>query len=372
MATRRKKIGFSILALIAVGAVAFRLALPGLVQDYVNKKLDEIPEYDGTVGDVDIQLLRGAYSIDDVDITKTSGSASVPFFAAKSVNFSVDWSELMHRAIVGEIRVDEGKLNFVKAESAEESQTSIDKSWLDVVQDLFPFRINRFEIAGGEVWFHDIGSEPKVDVYLTNLVAVATNIYNTREFQNELPADFRASGTTLGGGELKVHVKVDPLEDEPKFDLEVELVDMDLVALNEMLEAYGKFNVKRGTFELFAEIAGEHGEFDGYVKPFFQDLNVLELAEDAESPLKLVWQAVVAGAVKLFKNHPKDQVATKIPVSGTFEKTNVDVWTTLMNVLRNAFVEAFRTRVDDSINLFNRDEKGKSQEKKPRNDRQPS
>jgi hypothetical protein len=42
-------------------------------------------------------------------------------------------------------------------------------------------------------------------------------------------------------------------------------------------------------------------------------------------------------------------------VSGTFEKTDVEVWTTVVNVLRNAFVEAFKTRVDDSINLFDRE-----------------
>jgi hypothetical protein len=41
-------------------------------------------------------------------------------------------------------------------------------------------------------------------------------------------------------------------------------------------------------------------------------------------------------------------------VSGNFEKTDVEIWTTVVNVLRNAFVEAFQARVDESINLFER------------------
>jgi hypothetical protein len=349
------------LALIA-GLIAFRLALPGLVRDYVNEKLDTIPEYDGHVGDVDIHLIRGAYSIDDVDILKTTGRVPAPFFAARRVDFSMEWRELFHGALVGEIWVDQGKVNFVKGETEEESQTRIDGAWLEVVQDLFPFRINRFEIVDGEVWFRDFHSNPKVDVYLTNMFAVATNIHNTRDLKSELPADFRAVGNTLGEGKVTVHVKLDPLRDEPNFDLELALVNMDLVALNDLLEAYGKFNVKRGTFEVFAEIAGDDGGFDGYVKPFFKDLDVFELKDDSDNPLKLAWQAIVAGAVKLFKNHPEDQVATKIPVTGTFEKTDVDLWTTLVNVLRNAFVEAFRARLDDSIDLFNRDQEGKEKE----------
>lgn len=362
MRSRSRKITFGIVLLLVVGLVILRLALPTIVQNHVNQKLDELPEYDGEIGDVDIQLIRGAYSIDDVDILKTSGLVSVPFFAAKKVDFSMSWRDILNGALVGEIHVTEGALNFVKAESEEESQTSIDETWLDIVQDLFPFRINHFEIRQGSVWFHDFGTEPKVDVYVTNLFVLCTNLYNTEDLATQLPADFRAEGITLGGGELNIHVKLDPLADSPRFDLELALERMDLVALNELLEAYGNFNVKRGTFEVFAEIAGSGGSFDGYVKPFFLDLNVLELKQDAGNPLNLLWEALVAGAVKIFKNHPLDQVATRIPVSGTFAKTDVDIWTTVLNVLRNAFVEAFEARVDESINLFKRGAEAKKKE----------
>lgn len=364
MRSRRKKIALGVIAIFVLALIVFRLALPSLVQKYVNDKLDELPEYDGQIGDVDIHLIRGAYSIDDIDIVKTTGDVPVPFFSSRTVDFSMEWREILHGALVGEIHVYGCSVNFVKGESERDSQTSIDKSWLDIVQELFPFRINRFQIEEGSVWFHDLGTEPKVDVYLTNLVALCTNLYNTRELASELPADFHARGTTLGGGGLQLHVKLDPLADEPRFDLELGVTNVNLVALNELLEAYGKFNVKRGNFEVFAEIAGSEGNFDGYVKPFFEDLNVFELEEDAKNPIKLVWQALVAGAVKIFKNHPEDQVATKIPVSGTFEKTDVEIWTTVVNVLRNAFVEAFRARVDDSINLFDRDDEGKRTEEK--------
>jgi hypothetical protein len=46
MWTRRKKISLGILAIILVALVVLRLALPSMVQRYVNQKLDELPEYD--------------------------------------------------------------------------------------------------------------------------------------------------------------------------------------------------------------------------------------------------------------------------------------------------------------------------------------
>ena len=355
---RKKRWGIFFL-LILLALVGLRLALPHIVQEYVNNKLDEIPEYDGHIGDVDIHLIRGAYAIDKVDIMKMTGNVELPFFAADRVDLSMQWRELFHGALAGEIDVQRGVLHFVKAESEQNSQTSVDESWLQVVQDLFPFKINRFAIEEGAVWFHDVGTDPKVDIYLTNMTAVCTNIYNTRKFKNELPADFRAQGTTIGGGHMEVHVKLDPLSYDPLFDLELTIEETDLVDLNSFLEAYGNFHVHSGTFEVFCEVAAANGAFEGYVKPFFLDLNVLDVEEDARNPLNLIWQAIVAGAVQIFKNHPEDQLATRIPVSGTFENTQVDVWTTILNILRNAFVEAFSTQIDESIQLFDGPQPGK-------------
>jgi hypothetical protein len=350
------------LGILIVLLVGLRLALPSVVERYVNKKLASLPGYTGRIGKVSIHLIRGAYTIHGINVLKKEGEVPVPFFEARKVDFSMQWSELFHKSLVGEIEVNTCRVNFVKGKTEKDTQTSIDDSWLDVVKELFPFKINRFAIRDGEIWFRDFYAKPKVDVYMTNLVAVCTNLYNTRKFKDKLPADFRARGITLGGGDLSIQVKLDPLADQPKFELELALHKMNLVALNELLEAYGKFNVKRGTFEVFAEIAGENGTFDGYVKPFFENLDVLEIKEDSKNPLKLAWQAIVAGAAQIFKNHAKDQVATKIPISGKIDDPKVSLWTTVVNVLKNAFVQAFSRRLDQSIDIFNRSEEGKKKD----------
>lgn len=337
--------------IIIVLLVAARIALPHFVASYVNRKLDELPEYDGQIAEVDIHLLRGAYSIHGIDIVKTAGKTPVPFVKIKQADLSVEWKELFHGGLVGEIYIDDAQLNFVRAENDQDSQTSVDESWIQVVKDLFPFRINRFVIRDSEVWFHDIQTDPQVDLYINGLFAVATNLTNTRNLNTPLPADFKFEGQTLGNGRVKAHVKADPLASDPTFRLAAELTDLDLVALNELLEAYARINVKRGTFEMFTEIEAEDGAYVGYVKPFMVDLDVFELKKDIKNPLRLAWQAIVAGATQLFKNHPKDQVATRIPVSGTFEQTDVGLLTTIANLLRNAFVEALKPSLDRDSNL---------------------
>ena len=338
------------LVVLIVALVAARLALPGWVKDYVNTKLDEHPEYDGHIGDVDIHLLRGAYSINGVEIVKTAtNKPPEPFFEAKLVDFSIEWRELLTKSLVGEVWIEKASLNFVKSKDKEQSQTTVDASWLGIVKDLFPFKINRFEIADSAITFQDIHAKPKVDLQITNLFAVATNLTNARDLVEKLPASIRARGQTIGGGDLALNLRLNPLEADPAFDLNLALTNVDLTALNPMLEAYGKVDVKRGTFEVYSEIYAEKGEFEGYVKPFFRDLDVFEFKTDNENPLKMAWQAIVAGAMKLFKNHDKDQVATKIPIAGEIGQGKAEIWTTVANVLKNAFVQAFSPTIDKEI-----------------------
>ncbi|MGB7839919.1 MAG: hypothetical protein WBL40_17600, partial [Terrimicrobiaceae bacterium] len=139
------QIALVILALL----VGLRLALPHFVKKYVNKKLDEMPEYDGRIGDVDMHLWRGAYSIQGVEIIKTDGDVPVPFFSSKRVTFSVEWKALFNGALVGEIDFYSPVINFVQGPSRKTRQVGVDKPWLHVIKELFPLNINRFAVHDG-------------------------------------------------------------------------------------------------------------------------------------------------------------------------------------------------------------------------------
>jgi uncharacterized protein involved in outer membrane biogenesis len=168
--------------------IGIRLALPHLIKTYVNKKLDQLPQYDGRIGDIDFSILRGAYAINHLDIVKTKGSIPVPFFSAERVDFSVEWKELFHGSIVSEIFIDQAKLNFIKGETKKKSQLDIDRSWMDTVEELFPFKINRFEIRRGEIWYRDFSTDPKINLYINHLFLAATNLTNSQDSKTKLPA----------------------------------------------------------------------------------------------------------------------------------------------------------------------------------------
>lgn len=337
----------TLIALLVIG----RLVMPAAVKHYVNRKLQQLPGYGGSIGDVDIHLYRGAYSIHDVDIFKKTNSVPIPFVKAERVDFSVQWKELRNRALVAEVELDRAQLNFAKGERKEEDQTHIDRSWVDVVQDLFPFKINRFEIRDSQVHYVDLGRKPPIDVAVTNLYILCRNITNSRNLTNELPTPFEVTGTSIGGGELRVNGAANPFTKSPRFDVDARMEGVDLTALNDFLRAYAKFDVKRGRLDFYTEMAAADGKFKGYVKPLVEELDIVDLSDDAKRPLKLFWESFVAGMMKIFKNQPRDRFAAKVPLEGDIDKPNTGIVETLASVLGNAFVRALSPRVDESIDL---------------------
>jgi uncharacterized membrane protein (UPF0182 family) len=66
------KLIYIIIAVLVLAIIVVRLALPAIVKNYVNKKLNELPGYTGHVDNINIHLIRGAYTIDIIRLTLLS------------------------------------------------------------------------------------------------------------------------------------------------------------------------------------------------------------------------------------------------------------------------------------------------------------
>lgn len=329
-----------------------RLALPFIVEKYVNHQLNRNTEYGGTIGDVSVSLWRGAYAIKNINIFKKNDAIKEPFFKAQTLDLSIEWKELFHGAVVGAVEMDDPRLNFVSGPTAAQTQTGTNVAWNQTLSSLFPFELNRFQIKTGEVHFQNLYSKPPVDIYLNHLTAVATNFTNSRKLSGKLPAGILAHCTTLGKGDLDLQVHLNPTTPLPTYELVCELSNVDLVSLNDFLRAYGKFDVDRGKFELFASVASDDGKYEGYVKTFFTDLDVFKWQKEKKKTLlQIVWDGVVESATVALKNHPKDTLATKIPISGTYQKNEVGVWSAIGNLLKNAFIHALVPQMDEPVTI---------------------
>jgi hypothetical protein len=355
-ATKKKKT-LIILACIIVVFAIFRLVLPSIVLHVVNKKLATLDGYIGHVYDIDILLIAGKYTLRDVQVVKTGGKVPVPFFQAQRADLSVEWGALFKGSIVGEIEVDKAELNFVQGPTEETTQTKAPNNWEEKVDEIMPLRINRFTFTNSEVHYRDFHSKPKVDVKMKEVNIVATNLTNVQDETDLLPASATASAQFYGG-KTTVNVKLNPFSKTPVFDLNAEMKGLNLTDINDFLEAYGNFEVHKGELNVYTEAAAKEGKIKGYVKPIVKDLDVVQ---GKGNILKVVWEAIVGVSAWLFKNHPKDQLATQIEFEGSLDKPDINVFSVLGETLRNAFIQAIHPKIENTVNIST--VKGKEEKK---------
>lgn len=340
-----------------------RLLLPYFVTRYVNKVLADIPGYTGSISDVDIWLIRGAYVIDDLKIFKVNGHDKVPFIDIEAIDLSVEWSKLFRGALVGEVIFENPKLNFIggdgdeKKEPGNETQTGKDVDWTEPIKKLMPLQINRLEMKNGSVFFYDFTTTPKVSIHLDSLYLLATNLNNADRQKERLPSDVTMTATSIGGGKLNLVMGINVLKEIPDLDMNFKFEGIDMPSLNEFFVAYSKVDIEKGTFNLYSELAVNNSELTGYVKPIATNIKVVNWEKDKKNPLNLIWQSIVGVVAEFFENQKEDQFATKVPLQGNLKDLKSGVWPTIWNVFRNAFVQAFEKNTDNTIKFSESKEK---------------
>jgi hypothetical protein len=343
-------IGLTLLVLFLL-LVAARLAMPSALRWYVNRTIDQSPLYDGKIGEIDVHLYRGAYSINDIRLIKTSGNVPVPLFSAKRLDLAIEWGALLNGKVVGRVLMDQPELNFVDAGDESSSQSGVGGPWLKILDDLFPFDLNKAVIRDGSIHFRAYEKKPPVDVYMSNLQATVDNLKNIRDETTPMMASVKAEALAMDHAKFQYEMKFDPFSYRPTFEMAVRLLGLEVTKLNDFARAYGGIDFEKGSFDLVVEVEAKEGLLEGYVKPLFRNLTVMHVPTDAkeDNPLEFFWEAVVGVTTKILSNPPRDQLATNIPLSGDLTAPKTNIFTVVLNVLRNAFIRAYLPKLQGNV-----------------------
>jgi hypothetical protein len=186
---------------------------------------------------------------------------------------------------------------------------------------------------------------------MKDLTLELTNLTNREELTDTKLAQLKAQATIFDSGHATLNMSFDLLAKQPTFKLKSAITKVDLKNLNGFLMAYGKFEVDRGEFSLFNEIAAKNGHFVAYAKPIFRhiDVQAWEEKHHPNNKLLILWKNIVGFIFDRFKNKEKDQIAIKIKAEGSFEDPNINILQAVASLLRNGFIQALIPGYDNTI-----------------------
>ena len=341
-----KKKRYIIPIIILILLIAFRLYLPTLVKNNINKILADIPGYYGQVDDVDISLYRGAYVINGMYLSKGTAESLIPFLKFPKSDISIEWKSLFKGKIVSEIVMMSPEVTYVFEDQKEESGDADVDDWTKALTEIVPIDINHFEVHNGKVAFVQLSANPNIDLQISKLELTADNLRNVVEKQRILPSPIRATGVSIGNGKVALEGNMNLVKEIPDMDLGFSLEDADVTALNDFTNYYAGLDFDKGTFGVYSEVAIADGHLVGYIKPLLTDT---KLIGEGDGFLEVLWEGFVGLFKFILKNQGTDTLATKVPIEGDLNNVEAGVWPTVINIFGNAWIKAFTGEVDGDI-----------------------
>jgi hypothetical protein len=361
-----RRTGIILLSVLVV-LIAARIAAPYVIKSVLNHKLANLPEYRGSIDDVDLSLLDSEFAIDGLRLDQRKGNPKLPFMRVERMEVDYRWDAIFHGEIVADVEIDEPVVNVMPAATQKKDvkdQIKKDeegKAVTETFKTLLPTKIHHLHIRHGAVRFKDSDAKPPVDLKLTQLNVYISDLSNRPAPASEMPTTGRITGRLQNSGRLRANLRINVFTRYPTFDLDLALRGLDVRELKDFTRAYAKVDLEKGTAAFFTELESKNGRVKGYFKPMFDKIEVLDTSGgDKDDPwYRKAWEGTVGAIEELFEDQSKDRAATKAPISGRFDRPGVDVWSTVVELIVNAFIEALIPGVEHSVGADAKDGKSK-------------
>jgi Domain of Unknown Function (DUF748) len=208
-------------------------------------------------------------------------------------------------------------------------------------------RIGQFRLVQSELGFANETTTPNYRVFVADAQLHVSNLASPRAKDMAVAT---LTGRFMGSGQTAIQARFRPAAPKADFRTDVKIENTDLSAMNNLLRAHGKFDVVGGVFSVYSELAVQGNEVRGYVKPLFRDVKVYDASQDRHKPaLRKLYERIVQGASKVLENRPRDEVATRVEISGRVEQPDTGTLAAVLRLIQNAFFVAILPGFDQQV-----------------------
>lgn len=253
----------------------------------------------------------------------------------------VEYGPRHREARIADVTVRGLRLDYTHTAATAPAEKARGKEVAKVAKDAqpdMPVEVRRLRLVDGNLGLITPVKDRRMRFFVSGANLDVTNI--SSGFRQG-PAKANLTGRFMGTGSARGSATFRDARKGPDFSLSLAIEGASLPAINDLLRAYGKFDVAQGTFSVYSEIKVHDGRIQGYVKPLFKDIKVYDPRQDEKKPvLKKLYEKVVGGLSHVLENHKRDEVATVADLSGSVADPNTSTWEIIMNLVSNAFVKA--------------------------------
>jgi hypothetical protein len=325
-------------AIVVVVCVVVRLILDPIATYETRKQLAKMDGARGELDGVHVTLFPPSYSIEHLAIWQTpGGTRREPIFYVDHASAALSWHELWHRRLVAELRLEQPKISIIQRKVAPSKPAGPPPDLSSTLANATPFRLARVEVVGGEILFRDDTAPLHPEVWVHGLDLAGENLVTRAGLDGGRAARVSAHGTLGRSGEIKIFVSADPLASPLAFAGRMSVTKFRAAELFDFLEPKTHVQTPKGTIDVFAQFESKAGALTGGVKAVLENVDVRPTSDGLWDRLK-AWLGDKAVKIASDRVPGRNAVATTVPITGTLTHPDVQLWPTVLGVVRNAFV----------------------------------
>jgi len=358
------------LALITVGVlVLLRMSAPFAIQHAGIYALNNIEGIEGTIGDVDLSLFRGAYVVEDVKIRKTIGQQQEPLISIARVDISILWSALLRGHIVTEISLYQPSIYILDTpedQSKEYKAITDEQPWIELVDKAILFSIDRISLDQGKVTLRNFNDLIDQETFISDISGDITNITNSNDKNDNLFASALITAKLMDKSRITIEGTANPFSAKPTFDINAQMQKLSVKNIEGLIAFYTPFDMESGHIDGAIELLAKNGELSGYFKAGIHQLSVFswrqDVVEDGDNPFQVLFEAAADLVGEVLENEDSKLIATRIPIQGTMDNTETSTLAAIGAVLQNAFLQTLDMEIENIVSFeqIAEDQKNKS------------
>lgn len=320
--------------------VLVRIVLDPIAAHFTRQALNE-PE--GIAGDferVHVTVFPPGYEIHELSIIEEPrGSWDQPLLRADRIGVLLEWKRLLRAQLSARMRIEDPKIIYVKRPAPPKPPEKPRIPDIDQqLRQLMPARVDRIEVVRGDLIYRDTEMKGNPDIGVHRIEVAAENLATRPKLGSGRPATVSFSAVLGESGDMTGFVSANPFADQLEFAGNAALRGLKVAELYEFQRAAADVRTPQGTLDVFAEFTAKNGAISGGVKPVLKNVEVRSTEDDLGSKLK-AWAADTA--LDLFSDRVpgRNAVATVVPIKGRLDDPQLQIWPTVLSVIRNAFVQ---------------------------------
>jgi hypothetical protein len=177
--------------------------LDGIVRPHIERTMNaNLKGYSATVPYAHLQLVGLTLTLRDLTILQKAHPRP-PIAIFPTMRFQIEWKALMFGRVAANVLLEHPKLhiNVMQLSTERKDPTPLrQKGWQEALQNVYPFKINRFVVDDGDLLYVERGQ--RNPLHLSGLSFVSDNIRNISEPQHRYPSWFRARMVIFNQGKM--------------------------------------------------------------------------------------------------------------------------------------------------------------------------